>query len=1679
MKNLLLKPFACLVLLLVLTTGTARAAYYYWDSNGTTNGLGNVGSLIWGTSANMGTINNGDIVDGTGAVTAPAYASGDYIYFGTVNLALGSTASTISIAAGGVTISDIVFGAGQGSQGVTLSGGGGTITLGSSPNIVANNTGINTIGAVLTGANALTLSGPGTLTLTGANTLSGGATLNNGVTLVLDYTTQNNQKLLNNTALTLSGGTLSLKGGSYTEVASGTTLNTAGTFLTHATAGSQINLGAITRAAGATLNIGDATLAQTTTANVNSILGGWATVAGSDWAVSGSPITALAAYTGTLPQTGGTAADNDTLTGSQAQTGAVLANTVKLANNGNSQTLDLAGNNLTITYTSATSLGGLLYVGGNDNSYNITNATGTGKIITSSTTGELIVNVNSNCNLSVSVPIVAAGTTAGTLTKAGLGTLTLSGTNSYTGTTTINAGTLAVSGGNAIPDANAVVLANVPSATLLLNASETIGNLSGGGFSGGTVNVQGNTLTLSDNNNTTFGGTFSGSGGIIKQGTGTFKLSNPNSFAGAITLNAGTLEFDFANNGSGFAQSVTSGGSISMSNGTALFFSPTAQPALGRAYAQLNNGVGTAGTAGYTCGNAITVNGATATVRFGPVNGTKWTYTGNVSGNNSGQTLAIIQGYGGGGGDRDDILFNGVISNGTGPLGVNVDFQGASGTGQDVYVNLKGQNTFTGPISVSNTRGLVYNLGAPSGAFFVIGGEIYHISFGARVVTPGNGYLGGGNYTNTITITNGTVLDYVSTVNQTLGGVISGGGAVLLEGTGIGTLTLSAANTYTNTTTIAAGKLVVPTGSGTRCASPVTVNNIAGCIFGVQLAAANGQWASSSDLTVAGANSELDIDCNGIAPSASTDPIQVRNLTVSGVGTLKILGNYTQFAVGTYPLINFTGTGPATADPYVGLTLSLPVGVTGKLTVTANHVNLVVTAVAKNLSWNTGNANWDSGTPWYDGTGSSAFTTGDLVTFDDAGSASGNPTVTVSGASVAPAAMTMNSTARDYTIGGNPITGSGGLTVNAAGHTLTLTGVDSFTGATTITDGTLAIGGAGQLGSGTYAANVANNGTFNYASSTNQTLSGIVSGTGALTQTGAGTLTLSNANTYTGATAINGGVLNAGVAQNGTTNGPLGTTGNITFGGGTLQFSAASASWDPSARIAAGTSTGAVKIDPNGRSLTFGTALTSSQSGGLTLNDTAVTKGSLTLSTAIGYTGNTTISAGTLILRAGNSSGGAINIANGATLYLSPAVQSGAPGGYTNSNVLTLTGSAGTANLLFQGNDTKWLLSGGLTGAAGVAQTVALSTGQAGNGDREDVLFSSPIADGTSGGSLGLSVTYKSISGPGINCYVNLAATNTFTGAISLTNAGSAGSQGYLVIGSERYMKAFDGTRYSVAGAGVIGNGNYTNTIFLGTGTVLDYFSSANQILASAISGAGAVIKEGTGTLTLSGVNTYSGNTTISTGTLLVNGNSAAATNTATVATNATFGGTGTVGGTVSYQNGSRALFAVTPTAATTYSNSTYMTFTNAVFMTNVTVSVSLPTKLGNGVYVLATNYMGFTTNGSLTFATNSGTLGTNGVGNVSVAGNNLILTVSGVTGGGGSGAPGNFAGISVSGTGLTVTVTNGTPNGGWTLLESTNLLLPVAQWPTNRTGNYDGSGNLTTNILNEATNPAAFYLLK
>ena len=273
----------------------------------------------------------------------------------------------------------------------------------------------------------------------------------------------------------------------------------------------------------------------------------------------------------------------------------------------------------------------------------------------------------------------------------------------------------------------------------------------------------------------------------------------------------------------------------------------------------------------------------------------------------------------------------------------------------------------------------------------------------------------------------------------------------------------------------------------------------------------------------------------------------------------------------------------------------------------------------------------------------------------------------------------------------------------------------------------------------------------------------------------------------------------------------------------------------------------------------------------------------------------------------------------------------------------------------------------------------------------------------------------------------------------------------------------------------------YTNnhTLTLGGTNLL-----ANEIKGPIIdqtAGAGqtSLLKTDGGIWILSGSNTYTGPTTVSNGTLLINGNASAATNTWLVVSNATLGGLGRIGGVVNFQSGAFALFTVDPTAANGYSNSTYLTFTNAVFLTNVTVAVSLPSALGNGTYVLATNFVGFTTNGSLTYVAHGGALGSGGSGRVSVAGQNLVLTISGVTNASAGPVQPAFASVTLSGTSLTLTASNGTPNSVWTLLQSTNLTVPASQWRTNRTGTYNASGWLITNFVRPTTDPIEFFILK
>ncbi|GHT41083.1 hypothetical protein FACS189443_2330 [Planctomycetales bacterium] len=115
---------------------------------------------------------------------------------------------------------------------------------------------------------------------------------------------------------------------------------------------------------------------------------------------------------------------------------------------------------------------------------------------------------------------------------------------------------------------------------------------------------------------------------------------------------------------------------------------------------------------------------------------------------------------------------------------------------------------------------------------------------------------------------------------------------------------------------------------------------------------------------------------------------------------------------------------------------------------------------------------------------------------------------------------------------GGDITGNGGIEKIGTG-TLTLSGTNNtYSGGTTVSDGTLEVTGtlgtgAGTGGSNDYAGDIINNSEliFNQSVGTTQTLSGVISGNGNLTKDGTGTLILSGANIYTGLTEVKSGTL--------------------------------------------------------------------------------------------------------------------------------------------------------------------------------------------------------------------------------------------------------------------------------------------------------------------------------------------------------------------------------------------------------------------------------------------------------------------------------------------------------------------------------------------------------------------------
>ncbi len=190
--------------------------------------------------------------------------------------------------------------------------------------------------------------------------------------------------------------------------------------------------------------------------------------------------------------------------------------------------------------------------------------------------GSAKLDVAANQSYSIGSVFENNGVTAGALEKIGSGTLTLDGSNTYTGSTTVSVGTLDVTGSlassvigvsdGATLKVDGSSLGDTTSAVTLTGTGDMTlaGNETIGSLAGaGTVTNGGYTLTTGGNGtSTTFSGVASGTGGLTKAGSGTLTLDGSNTYTGSTTILAGILEIS-ADSGIG-----NSSGGLILNGGT-------------------------------------------------------------------------------------------------------------------------------------------------------------------------------------------------------------------------------------------------------------------------------------------------------------------------------------------------------------------------------------------------------------------------------------------------------------------------------------------------------------------------------------------------------------------------------------------------------------------------------------------------------------------------------------------------------------------------------------------------------------------------------------------------------------------------------------------------------------------------------------------------------------------------------------------------------------------------------------------------------------------------------------------------------------------------------------------------------------------------------------------------------
>lgn len=482
----------------------------------------------------------------------------------------------------------------------------------------------------------------------------------------------------------------------------------------------------------------------------------------------------------------------------------------------------------------------------------------------------------------------------------------------------------------------------------------------------------------------------------------------------------------------------------------------------------------------------------------------------------------------------------------------------------------------------------------------------------------------------------------------------------------------------------------------------------------------------------------------------------------------------------------------------------------------------------------------------------------------------------------------------------NALSGSGSV-VHVGGGATTLQAGNTYSGGTTISNGTITINadsalgdaaGAVTLNGGTLRLNSsvdlaptraisigAANGTIATATDTTSTVSQAITGSGALTKEGQGTLVLTGGNLYQGTTIADGTLQLGNGGQTGSISGDV-------INNGTLVFNRSDA-------VAVGNTisgTGEVVQSGSGKITLTGT---NTYQGGTTISNGVI---AISTDAALGdASGALRLNGGTLNLDSGItlSATRAVSITgqNG-TIHTADATESTLSQSISGSGALT---KSGTGTLTLAGNNeytgtsiTGGTLQVGNGGTAGyVKGPVNISAG-------------SVLAINRSDNALELDGV---ISGDGMVVQqgtgkATLTGTNTYTGGTQL-NAGT------LSVASDANLGAASGKLTFNSGT-LLNTAGFTTARDVTISASGGSFDTAGALsITGSLSGSGSIAKRGNSTLTLAGNNDYSGDIDVRAGTLMANSTLGGRMN---VASGASLGGTGTVGGVVTIAPGATLL---------------------------------------------------------------------------------------------------------------------------------------------------------------------------